>query len=954
MYLPAVQSTTTISGGTITGSSTGIEIRAGSLTVTGGTIIGNGSPNDFEFNGSGTTVIGAGIGVSQHTTNQEIEVTISGGEISGYYGVFEVNTNANNTAKVSISISGDAEVTSTSDDGAAVYSVSVSGADGLSSEASGYYTNDNTDVSITGGTYSTNVSAYCADGTAAVATSDGNYTIVTGTSGTVAIERTTDDTYNYYTSLYAASTGATSGSTITLAADIGTEDGEADDYFRADGKTLTLDLNGHNIYACSGSKSCAVLVTNGATLDIIDSTGSGGVVTTSGTKAVWMISGSLTIDTAGYTWTGASNAVYVSSQASTYETGSTLLTIENGVFYGKSAVAVKNNMGETTINGGVFVGYSTDDTKAIAVAGGSDDKSTVTITGGYFAGSLSAQSSTFAASGGYYLSSVGSTYLATGATCITLSTEEQATVSDGATDTEYQYEVGYSTFTYGYVTYDSETGESTTTTAGGASNLYNLYAGINKMTATLDEDDYVFICLNGDYTGAFDTNSITAYSTIQLDLNGYTLTCESTTAAAITVQSGKTLTIVDSSADETGTVKAASASPYGVVKNRGGVLTIEGGTYINTNESSDLLVNNNGSSGNTASTTITGGYFKNSSGTAFYQLDGTTLTIEGGYFTNDISKSAYLADNYEVATNESETYQYYVADVVYGKNIDLASGKITLNVYVNGTDVSSKDSITASPSVEDSTGNAGISEATDEDATYSYVVTQNVVAKKMADTLTLTITLDNGYAVTYETSVMAYANELLADEDTDTKTSAVLTAMLDYGTAVQELAGYAPYGYANNNGDDTANYSFTMDSTTDADTLKNAATKKTVTSGWTGTTLSSWNMVFDYDFTITMTYKADITSYTVTVMIDEAEYKDIIVSGSTLTISGLSADRLVEKLSVTLTDTSGNTYTTNTTGLYYARLLVQSSSTEVQKRLGKALYLYAEAVSDLNTTTDGE
>ncbi|MCD8086190.1 MAG: hypothetical protein LUF28_07705 [Clostridiales bacterium] len=44
MYLPAMNSTTTINGGTITGENTGIEIRAGSLTVSGGTIIAKGTP----------------------------------------------------------------------------------------------------------------------------------------------------------------------------------------------------------------------------------------------------------------------------------------------------------------------------------------------------------------------------------------------------------------------------------------------------------------------------------------------------------------------------------------------------------------------------------------------------------------------------------------------------------------------------------------------------------------------------------------------------------------------------------------------------------------------------------------------------------------------------------------------------------------------------------------------
>ncbi|MCD8036792.1 MAG: S-layer homology domain-containing protein [Clostridiales bacterium] len=150
MYLPAVDSETVITGGTITGGNTGIEIRAGDLTVTGGTISGGTSDSSNQGNGSGTTTTGAGIAVSQHTTNQKINVNITGGTITGYYGVYEVNTNgtgnyAATDAAVTITISGD--TTNVIGTGTAVYSDSKSGDDDGENS-------DHTYLTVSGGNFS--------------------------------------------------------------------------------------------------------------------------------------------------------------------------------------------------------------------------------------------------------------------------------------------------------------------------------------------------------------------------------------------------------------------------------------------------------------------------------------------------------------------------------------------------------------------------------------------------------------------------------------------------------------------------------------------------------------------------------------------------------------------------------------------------------------------------------
>ena len=84
--------TVTISGGTIEGANSGLEIRAGSLNVTGGTFKCTETTYSVTGNGNGTTTKGAAIAVAQHTTDQQISASIQGA-------TFDV---ANTAKKVSV------------------------------------------------------------------------------------------------------------------------------------------------------------------------------------------------------------------------------------------------------------------------------------------------------------------------------------------------------------------------------------------------------------------------------------------------------------------------------------------------------------------------------------------------------------------------------------------------------------------------------------------------------------------------------------------------------------------------------------------------------------------------------------------------------------------------------------------------------------------------------------
>lgn len=98
----------TVNGGEITGA-TGIEMRAGKLNVTGGTIRGTHKPVDVNPNGSGATTYGAGIAVAQHTTQKTIEVKVSNGVVEGHTALYESNPQKNSTdaiKNVSIEVTG--------------------------------------------------------------------------------------------------------------------------------------------------------------------------------------------------------------------------------------------------------------------------------------------------------------------------------------------------------------------------------------------------------------------------------------------------------------------------------------------------------------------------------------------------------------------------------------------------------------------------------------------------------------------------------------------------------------------------------------------------------------------------------------------------------------------------------------------------------------------------------
>lgn len=100
--------TLTVTGGTISGHSSGIEIRAGKLEVKGGTIKHTATEFKKAANGNGTTITGAAVAVSQHTTDKDLNVIISGGELQGgsLYALYEEDLQNENVSNITMKVTG--------------------------------------------------------------------------------------------------------------------------------------------------------------------------------------------------------------------------------------------------------------------------------------------------------------------------------------------------------------------------------------------------------------------------------------------------------------------------------------------------------------------------------------------------------------------------------------------------------------------------------------------------------------------------------------------------------------------------------------------------------------------------------------------------------------------------------------------------------------------------------
>lgn len=103
VYL-AGYSTSVFENCTITAPITGIEIRAGKLTLNNCDVTGGNGEVMADANGNGTTVTNAALAISQHTTKKPIDVTISGGTFNGTAAVYQTDVQGTGSADVKIAV----------------------------------------------------------------------------------------------------------------------------------------------------------------------------------------------------------------------------------------------------------------------------------------------------------------------------------------------------------------------------------------------------------------------------------------------------------------------------------------------------------------------------------------------------------------------------------------------------------------------------------------------------------------------------------------------------------------------------------------------------------------------------------------------------------------------------------------------------------------------------------
>lgn len=433
-----------------------------------------------------------------------------------------------------------------------------------------------------------------------------------------------------YSSLQEAIDAAQDGATVTLLTDA-----TADATIAAD-KNITLDLGGKTLTNTNAGKA-TLTIAKGATATVKNGSIVGGksfytiqnngtatledVTATAGNTDSSMLDnwGTLTIKSGSYA--GGLNVVKSEEDS--------VLTINGGKFelsYATSGyTGVILNYGNATINSGEFICSASyvkwAHPQCVATGLVEGHPSSTKITGGAFTNTFKdtssnifhgvgkATSDNFEVSGGTFNKSVPSSYFAEGLT--------YAKNSDG---------------TYGVATAIAQIGTDRYTSLQAAINA------VGKKAKTIQ--------LLNDAT---ENVTIAATKQITLDLNGHTLNGGTGTAKATILNKGN-VTITDTSAGKTGTIKrddqgVEGETSYYVIKNIGTMvidqaIVVNNSGYKKTNPSGSMVGSSlicNGDDDPQASLTINGGTFTQPNFLVVKNGTNGTLVVNGGTLTSNHS-----------------------------------------------------------------------------------------------------------------------------------------------------------------------------------------------------------------------------------------------------------------------------------------------------------------------------
>ena len=588
IYFPS-SGTLTIDNSTINAKTMGAQVCSGNLNVTAGSAITvSGDPVE-KLEGDGAIQDGAAISIVNRL---------------GYKGLGQVNiTGGTFTAK---------------DANAAIKAYTW---DSSTKQESAF---DNTakTVAVYGGTFSSSVpEALCAEGCNPVENPDGTH----GVSGSVA-----QVGFKAFNTLQAAIDAAQDGETVTLLADA-TEDATI-----AAGKNITLDLGGKTLTNTNTGKA-TLTIAKGAAATVKNGSIVGGT-------------GYYTIDNYGTATLEDVTATAGNTDSSMIRNDGTL-TIESGSYSGGLNVVKSEEDSTLTINGGKFeLSYATNGYTGVVFAYGN-----TTITGGEFIQSLTT-------TGRWNHPQVIATGVVEGHTAITRVTGghfvnkmSRENIFRGVGDGTYDnFEVSGGTFNKSISEDYCADGFIPTKNADGTYGVkegsYVAQIGSKKYETLADA---IRLATKGKtiqlLTDATENITIAANKQITLDLNGYTLNGGTGTAKATILNEG-TVTITDTSAGKTGTIKRddqgiEGETSYYVIKNIGTMVidqanVVNNSGYKKANSSGSMVGSSlicNGDDDPQASLTINGGTFNQPNFLVVKNGTNGTLTVNGGTLTSNHS-----------------------------------------------------------------------------------------------------------------------------------------------------------------------------------------------------------------------------------------------------------------------------------------------------------------------------
>ena len=601
IYHPGV-GTLNVNGGEIIGDDCAIELRNGTLNVTDGIIT---AKTDFSEtpNGSGSTITGAAIAISQHSTKGKITVNISGGELK-YLG--------------------------TDPDGKAFYETDIQNIAGEAPVPT---------ISISGGKFaggvvSTRADNYISGGNFTVAPGysefvDG-YSVKVGEDGVLEVVQQSFvavvDNVGYH-SLQEAIDNAGDGSTVTLLVD--TDEAVT----IAEGKDIVLDLGGHTVTVDTQEKNVAaiknygtVTVVNGTIIRPVESAN----WYTLYNEGTMTLGEGLTVECM-YVDVYGNSASVIANNVSCKAAGATLNIV--GGTYNSARITVKNDEnGVLNITGGTF----NSDDQAV------QNWSSATLEGGEFNGSVVGWmysgitcESTLKVVGGVYNGAIQSRIYITGTENVEAHERPDLTAAEVAiSGGKLKLPAQHYLFADGYVADTSKVDAEgyATVVEGEYVALNNGIGYVSLQTAINAAGSGETVTLLKDTS---ETVNIAEGKDIVLDLNGKTLTSDK--ASTATVSNDGTIRITSSV--EGGKITRGTTKYYVILNH--GTMTIDGAiTVENTNGSDTSSLIDNGwyypderPDGKYAVLTIDGGEFVTATPIAIKNDEFGRLTVNGGTFT---------------------------------------------------------------------------------------------------------------------------------------------------------------------------------------------------------------------------------------------------------------------------------------------------------------------------------